>query len=435
MAVKYTNRATTLLAANITSGATSLSVTAATGSKFPALSLAGDWFPVVVVDAAGNIEIMRATARAGDVITVTRAQEGTAARAFNAGARVDCRLTAAAIDDILNAPVADGGVTTAKLADAAVTTAKIADGAVTSQQIADGAIATVDLADKAVTYGKFQDISATARLLGRVSALAGPVEEILLDPSLALSGGALAALNVSAPPENLVIKVLTNTTVSVTADAVTMFDGTLYRTFRGINTPVDLGTTGAGALDLGVITAGKWYCLWGIAKPDGTKSVIASLSFTAPAMPVGYTYKKRLGAVRTVAATATLLGTLQLGSEARYVVGLAQTTALPIMDSGVKGNPANGTWQPVAVANFVPPTASSIVLVLHEDNSSWAMVAPNNNYGAYTNSINPAPLFLNGPVTGPANAHIELMLESGNVYWASNGANSGLFCWGWKETV
>lgn len=96
MAVVLTNNATSLLAAAITAGATTLSVENADAGKFPAPA-AGDWFPVTVVDNAGNMEIMRATARNGAIITVTRAQEGTLAKAFPAGSRVDVRLTAEAL--------------------------------------------------------------------------------------------------------------------------------------------------------------------------------------------------------------------------------------------------------------------------------------------------------------------------------------------------
>ncbi|CAN7305040.1 hypothetical protein LJR231_001567 [Phyllobacterium sp. LjRoot231] len=92
MAMKLANNATTLLAANITSGATTLTVTSIDADKFPVLS-AGDWFPATIIPNTGAIEIVRVTGRAGAVFTITRAQEGTTARAFNAGSRVDLRLT------------------------------------------------------------------------------------------------------------------------------------------------------------------------------------------------------------------------------------------------------------------------------------------------------------------------------------------------------
>jgi len=96
MALKITNNATGLLASNINSSVTTLSLASSAGSLFPSLG-AGEWCPVVVVDGSGNREIMRCTGRSGDVLTVVRGQEGTSARSFNAGARVDARLTAAAL--------------------------------------------------------------------------------------------------------------------------------------------------------------------------------------------------------------------------------------------------------------------------------------------------------------------------------------------------
>ncbi|MCE5252895.1 MAG: tail fiber protein, partial [Actinomycetia bacterium] len=93
--LKITNNATGLLASNINSSVTTLSLASSAGSLFPSLEV-GEWCPVVVVDGSGNREIMRCTGRSGDVLTVVRGQEGTSARSFNAGARVDARVTAAA---------------------------------------------------------------------------------------------------------------------------------------------------------------------------------------------------------------------------------------------------------------------------------------------------------------------------------------------------
>lgn len=93
------NNAVSKLASSLTTGATALSVTAGQGDMFPTLS-AGDWFPVTLVNAVGALELVKCTARTGDVLTVIRAQEGTAALAFAAGDRVELRMSAAVIEDI-----------------------------------------------------------------------------------------------------------------------------------------------------------------------------------------------------------------------------------------------------------------------------------------------------------------------------------------------
>ena len=99
--LKLANNATSLLASSIGTVNTTLILTSGTEDLFPTLS-PGDWFPVVVVDSNDNHEIMRCTARSGVTLTVQRAQEGTVAKSFAAGSRVDLRVTAAAINAVFD---------------------------------------------------------------------------------------------------------------------------------------------------------------------------------------------------------------------------------------------------------------------------------------------------------------------------------------------
>lgn len=101
MPVKVSNNASSRLATTLTSSATQFAISAGTGSTFPDLD-SGDWFPVTVTKPDGTMEIMRATAKAGDTLTVLRAQEGTAAQNFSAGDRVELRLTAGALNAMMN---------------------------------------------------------------------------------------------------------------------------------------------------------------------------------------------------------------------------------------------------------------------------------------------------------------------------------------------
>lgn len=107
MALKLANNAVSKLASSLAAGATSLAVMPGDGAKFPALS-AGDWFPLTVVKSDGSLEIMRATARASDTLTVSRAQEGTASIAFNAGDRVELRMTALTMNSLPYLPFVNG---------------------------------------------------------------------------------------------------------------------------------------------------------------------------------------------------------------------------------------------------------------------------------------------------------------------------------------
>lgn len=101
MPMKLTNDAVSTLAAAIAATDTVISIVVGDAGRFPALA-EGDWFPLTIVDAGSNTEIVRVTARASGTLTVVRAQEGTTAKDFAAGARVDIRMTAGAVNEIYN---------------------------------------------------------------------------------------------------------------------------------------------------------------------------------------------------------------------------------------------------------------------------------------------------------------------------------------------
>ena len=108
MGIKFANSAYATLAAGIASGATSITLTTGQGARFPSLS-AGDYFYATLIDAANNLEIVKCTARSTDVLTVTRAQEGTTARAYSAGDRIELRVTAAGLTDLISGLDGDRG--------------------------------------------------------------------------------------------------------------------------------------------------------------------------------------------------------------------------------------------------------------------------------------------------------------------------------------
>lgn len=92
----------------------------------------------------------------------------------------DGAVTTAKVNSLGTAAYADSSVTTAKIADDAVTSAKLATGSVDSTAIGSGAVTNAKISATAVTYDKIQNVSTTDRVLGRSSAGAGVVEEIVL---------------------------------------------------------------------------------------------------------------------------------------------------------------------------------------------------------------------------------------------------------------
>lgn len=101
MAQLFKNNAYSALAASLTNIATTLTVTSGHGDRFPVIA-APDFMLLTLQDASNNIEVVRVTARASgaDSMTITRAQDGTTARAWNLDDVVELRLTAFALNPL-----------------------------------------------------------------------------------------------------------------------------------------------------------------------------------------------------------------------------------------------------------------------------------------------------------------------------------------------
>ena len=94
----FANNCNTTLASSLTSGATSMSVTSATGFPSPT---GVQYFYCTLADAATQttIEIVKVTSVTGTTFAITRGQDGTTGTAFAAGAVVSLRLVRASLND------------------------------------------------------------------------------------------------------------------------------------------------------------------------------------------------------------------------------------------------------------------------------------------------------------------------------------------------
>lgn len=106
------NNAFSTLLSSIASGATSLTVASGEGARFPTIS-SGNFFYVTLINSSNQYEVVKVTARTTDVFTILRGQDGTTARAYTAGDRIELRPTAALFDDKLSL---GGGTLTGALA-------------------------------------------------------------------------------------------------------------------------------------------------------------------------------------------------------------------------------------------------------------------------------------------------------------------------------
>ena len=108
MSVLFTNNATTTLASSITNVATSLTVASGKGALFPIIT-GSDYTMCTLQNTAGTTtEIVKVTARSGDVFTIVRAQEGTTASAFSSGDKFELRVTAGEMTNLVGGSARGG---------------------------------------------------------------------------------------------------------------------------------------------------------------------------------------------------------------------------------------------------------------------------------------------------------------------------------------
>lgn len=96
MLALFSNNASATLASSISTSATTITVSTSMGAMFPTIT-AGTFFMATLTDSSNNLEIVKVTNRVADVLTVTRAQEGTTARAYAAADKIELRIPASVL--------------------------------------------------------------------------------------------------------------------------------------------------------------------------------------------------------------------------------------------------------------------------------------------------------------------------------------------------
>lgn len=232
---------------------------------------------------------------------------------------------------------------------------------------------------------------------------------------------------------NLRIDVTGNATVDVDVDRLTVYDAA-GRGFRlgTVDLTLDLSASGAGGRDTGSEASNTWYAVHIIYNTaTNTISGLLSTSADAPTMPSGYTFSRRVGWVRND-GSSNLFRTRQRGRAATYVTG-ANPTTLRVMASASTGNVNGSSWTAVAVGAFVPPTAGQIGILLAVQGT--AIVAPNQAYGGYSSRTNTPPFSCSAEAGLSFTQRGMMMLESSDIWWASNNASNNLFCYGWEDNL
>lgn len=143
-----------------------------------------------------------------------------------------------------------------------------------------------------------------------------------------------------------------NTKLDIATDYAVVVDPASAgaKAFSSVSKTIDFTVNGVNGLDTGAFAASTWYYIYLISNKVAVNA-LASLSATAPTLPAGYTLTFRAGAVISDGSTH-LVPLVQKGNWTQY-------NSLISMGSGT-----------IAVAPFVPPTATEMQVVFSSPNAT-----------------------------------------------------------------
>lgn len=207
---------------------------------------------------------------------------------------------------------------------------------------------------------------------------------------------------------------------------------------KSVNLTAVATASGANGLDTGALAASTWYSVWVISNGTTVASLL-SLSATAPTMPSGYVYRRKIGWIITDSANKFPMAFLQHDTETQYVVGVNPAVSR-VAASGVQGSISVPTFVQISLSAFVPPEATFVMASLGGVfNGTSAIAAPNAAYPKVSNpASNTSPLHLSQSSSAGA-THMgttaKIMLESINLFYASSAQYSHLQILGWEISL
>lgn len=237
--------------------------------------------------------------------------------------------------------------------------------------------------------------------------------------------------------KNLVLSATgTSAFVSINADELVLSSSQSYFVARSVNLiSVNLAALGANGLDVGTSSTATWYSVWVIYNPStATLAGLLSLSATAPSLPSGFTYKARVGWVRSDNTPNKY--PLPFRQQGRRVVYTPKSgsnlTSYPSMVSAAGSIALTN----IATSSVIPPSASTIsVRLLCVSGTTIGAIALGGNSVQTTAGM---PLPANGTFTFGQ----EVVLESlqGSLYWSVGTGGSGGFsaemtAVGWEDNL
>ncbi|WP_334141721.1 hypothetical protein [Atlantibacter hermannii] len=413
------NNAQTVLAAGISSSATSITVNTGTGALFPAPVSGTSYFKLTLVDSAtGSLsEIVHVTDRAGDVMTIQRAQEGTVARAWSANDLVANMMTAGSfalllqkqnnLSDLENPATGrtNLGFDALGIGVTAITSLTSFD-----WQQADLISSAVYLVSSTNVINMPPEISYTAGtgLFIRVegSTAAGRMAVRLIPDTttnsnfnvyivtitgakgsrvftvrkefnnanvIGTGNGGTGATTPEGAIQNLLIRenlsgivgdtrnarmnvTAASATATFTADSVIVEDssGRQYRV-KAFSANINLAISGAGGMDTGTVPTTGFIALYAIYNPTNGNKALLAVNATSAAVPEIYG-----GANMPSGYTASALVSVWPVATSKFIIGFQQGRKLGVqLVSTMTTTTTTSGYQPFSIASIIPLNAKA----------------------------------------------------------------------------
>jgi hypothetical protein len=281
MAIKFVNNYQTTIATAISAAATSINIAVGSGAALGTLG-SDVYYLTIYADVNASVkEIVKVTARSTDTLTVVRAQDGTTAQAWSAGAWMEARLPKVVLESFSQATagvvaVADGGTgaTTASGARTNLGLGTIATQAANAVAITGGTISgltTLGASAAAITGGTITGITDLAVADGGTGASTHTANAVLI-------GNGTSAITSIAPG---------------TAGNVLTSNGTTWSSGAAPSTITLLSavnTTGVTYHDFTLPSGVKDFCVTGVGySTNGTSPIIVQLGDAGGVETSGYT--------------------------------------------------------------------------------------------------------------------------------------------------
>lgn len=460
----FANNAQSSLAGSISNSSTTITLQSGGGAPFPAPT-AGQGFPATLTDRATGLlrEIVLVTAKTGDTLTVTRAQEGTTGLAWAANDLFAQLVTAGGLTSFVQGTTAqaqewnygvDVGTANAyqvNLAPAVSipkigmplrvliansntgpSTMNYGAGAVNILR-ADGSacigneLVAGQTADFIIESGNVQLVAPAPATTAAIAA--GTDTRSFVNPAQ-LSAASIASV-MRSYIAGLTLSAAGGTgTFGITggsaADSTNSVIMKLTSAYTKTTAAWAVGS-GNGSLDTGSIGNNTWYHVYEIRRPDtGVVDILISTNPTVPtALPANYTQYRRIGSMRTN-GSAQWMAFQQIGDDFYKLQVVDQTYGLT----------QAATLQTLSVPTgiIVEPFLAILVRAVN-NNTGVVQIAPAANATLFTeishyegdpsNGSSSTTLFVGPPTNTAAQVYVGIVTPSGDIMSVST--------YGWRD--